>query len=80
MTLWLDLQIACDEAPGLPIEQDVEQWLAAALEGERDETEITVRLVDETESQALNRDYRGKDKPTNVLSFPFEAPPGSSCR
>ncbi|PSJ45488.1 rRNA maturation RNase YbeY [Zobellella taiwanensis] len=76
MTLWLDLQIACDEAPGLPIEQDVEQWLAAALEGERDETEITVRLVDETESQALNRDYRGKDKPTNVLSFPFEAPPG----
>jgi probable rRNA maturation factor len=76
MTLWLDLQIACDEAPGLPIERDVEQWLAAALEGERDETEITVRLVDETESQALNRDYRGKDKPTNVLSFPFEAPPG----
>lgn len=76
MTLWLDLQIACDEAPGLPIEQDVEQWLAAALEGERDETEITVRLVDEAESQALNRDYRGKDKPTNVLSFPFEAPPG----
>lgn len=76
MTLWLDLQIACDEAPGLPIEQDVEQWLAAALEGERNETEITVRLVDETESQALNRDYRGKDKPTNVLSFPFEAPPG----
>lgn len=76
MTLWLDLQIACDEAPGLPTEQDFETWLAAALEGERDETEVTVRLVDEAESQALNRDYRGKDKPTNVLSFPFEAPPG----
>ncbi|WP_417605315.1 rRNA maturation RNase YbeY [Oceanimonas baumannii] len=76
MTLWLDLQIACDEAPGLPAEQDIETWLAAALEGERDETEVTVRLVDEAESQELNRDYRGKDKPTNVLSFPFEAPPG----
>lgn len=76
MTLWLDLQIACDEAAGLPAEQDIETWLAAALEGERDETEVTVRLVDEAESQELNRDYRGKDKPTNVLSFPFEAPPG----
>ncbi|OYD26312.1 rRNA maturation RNase YbeY [Oceanimonas baumannii] len=76
MTLWLDLQIACDEAPGLPAEQDIETWLAAALDGERDETEVTVRLVDEAESQELNRDYRGKDKPTNVLSFPFEAPPG----
>ncbi|MDV2858069.1 MULTISPECIES: rRNA maturation RNase YbeY [Oceanimonas] len=76
MTLWLDLQIACDEAPGLPTEQDFERWLTAALNGERDETEMTVRLVDEAESQALNRDYRGKDKPTNVLSFPFEAPPG----
>ncbi len=76
MTLWLDLQIACDEAPGLPTEQDFERWLTTALNGERDETEMTVRLVDEAESQALNRDYRGKDKPTNVLSFPFEAPPG----
>ncbi|MDP5292677.1 rRNA maturation RNase YbeY [Oceanimonas sp. CHS3-5] len=76
MTLWLDLQIACDQAPGLPTEQDFETWLAAALEGERDETEVTVRLVDEAESQELNRDYRGKNKPTNVLSFPFEAPPG----
>jgi probable rRNA maturation factor len=34
------------------------------------------RLVDEAESQQLNFDYRHKDKPTNVLSFPFQAPPG----
>ncbi|NJS15279.1 MAG: rRNA maturation RNase YbeY [Sphingopyxis sp.] len=32
--------------------------------------EIGVRLTDDAEVQALNRDYRGKDKPTNVLSFP----------
>ena len=32
--------------------------------------------VDEAESHELNLTYRGKDKPTNVLSFPFEAPPG----
>ncbi|MDX1267674.1 MAG: rRNA maturation RNase YbeY, partial [Oceanisphaera sp.] len=76
MSLYLDLQIACDEAPGLPNEQQLESWLNAVLAGEREETEITVRLVDEAESQELNRDYRGKDKSTNVLSFPFEAPPG----
>lgn len=76
MTLWLDVQIACDDAPGLPSEQQLESWLQATLGNERDETELTVRLVDETESRELNRDYRGKDKSTNVLSFPFEAPPG----
>ena len=32
--------------------------------------------MDEAESHELNLTYRGKDKPTNVLSFPFEAPPG----
>jgi probable rRNA maturation factor len=37
---------------------------------------VTIRLVDEAESHELNLTYRGKDKPTNVLSFPFEAPPG----
>ena len=76
MTLWLDLQIACDEAPGLPDEQQLDSWLIATLRKDRDETELTVRLVDEAESRELNRDYRGKDKSTNVLSFPFEAPPG----
>lgn len=36
--------------------------------------ELTLRLVDLSESQKLNFDYRDKNKPTNVLSFPFEAP------
>ena len=40
------------------------------------EQEVTIRFTDEAESQSLNHEYRGKDKPTNVLSFPFEAPPG----
>ena len=38
------------------------------------EYELTIRVVDEEESQSLNSQYRGKDNPTNVLSFPFEAP------
>jgi probable rRNA maturation factor len=37
--------------------------------------EITVRIVDEAESQYLNHTWRGQAKPTNVLSFPFELPP-----
>ncbi|MBW8296998.1 rRNA maturation RNase YbeY [Sphingopyxis sp.] len=32
--------------------------------------EVAVRLTDDAEVQTLNRDFRGKDKPTNVLSFP----------
>ena len=37
--------------------------------------EISIRFTDDDEVQALNRDYRGKDKPTNVLSFPMADPP-----
>lgn len=36
--------------------------------------EVSVRLTDDAEMQRLNNDYRGKDKPTNVLSFPMHAP------
>ena len=39
-------------------------------------SEVTIRIVGSEESRTLNHQYRGKDKPTNVLSFPFEAPPG----
>jgi probable rRNA maturation factor len=38
------------------------------------QAELTIRLVDEPESQELNREYRQKDKPTNVLSFPADLP------
>ena len=36
--------------------------------------EVSVRLTSDAEVHALNRDYRGKDKPTNVLSFPMVEP------
>ncbi|OZI14399.1 rRNA maturation RNase YbeY [Sodalis-like symbiont of Philaenus spumarius] len=71
----LDLQLACDEAQGLPTEADFLRWLQGVLPRFRDCAEATVRLVDEAESHELNMTYRGKDRPTNVLSFPFEAPP-----
>ncbi len=76
MTLYLDLQLAT-QAQDLPSQAQLEAWVTAALQGAgREETELTIRIVDDAESQALNSQYRGKDKPTNVLSFPFEAPPG----
>ncbi|ATZ11008.1 rRNA maturation RNase YbeY [Erwinia amylovora] len=72
----LDLQLACESQQGLPTEADFQRWLEAVLPQFQSESEVTIRLVDEAESHHLNHTYRGKEKPTNVLSFPFEAPPG----
>ncbi|KNE85079.1 rRNA maturation RNase YbeY [Aggregatibacter aphrophilus] len=70
----IDLQIACEQETGLPTAEQIEQWATAAVQPQTDEVEMTVRIVDEAESHALNLNYRGKDRPTNVLSFPFECP------
>ncbi|WP_221074216.1 rRNA maturation RNase YbeY [Agarivorans aestuarii] len=72
----VDLQIATGDQENLPSITAFESWLHATLVEQDHDSEITVRIVDEAESQALNSQYRNKDKPTNVLSFPFEAPPG----
>ena len=81
MSALLDLQVAC-EAADIPTEKQLQTWLDAVLEhsplNDGEEQEITVRIVEPSESQQLNRQYRSIDKPTNVLSFPFEAPPGMS--
>ena len=75
MAIILDLQLA-STASGLPTEPQFQQWLEAAILPFQTDAEVTVRIVDNSESQQLNFDYRGKDKPTNVLSFPFQCPPG----
>lgn len=71
----LDLQIAV-EAPDLPSEDDILRWVEAAVGDAMEEAQLTVRITDEAEIRELNATYRGKDYATNVLSFPFEAPPG----
>ena len=73
MTLALELQSAC-QGEGLPGQGEVARWAEAALLRE-EPAEVVVRIVDEAESRELNNAYRQKDKATNVLSFPFEAPP-----
>ncbi|MDN3517355.1 rRNA maturation RNase YbeY [Aquisalimonas lutea] len=52
----------------------MQQWVTAALSGHRQDAEIVVRVVAPDEARALNRDYRGRDYATNVLSFPCEIP------
>lgn len=74
MELVLDLQNAYDGSAVLPEQEDFERWLHSALEPSRDEAELTIRIVNDSESQQLNAQYRGKDKPTNVLSFPADLP------
>lgn len=70
----LDLQVVCQNTDNLPEEPQIVQWLETILLPFQDSAELTIRIVDQEESQYLNNTYRHKDKPTNVLSFPFEAP------
>ena len=72
---YLEIQIAT-EATDYPDLQQFQQWVDATPAGREYEAEIVIRLVDEAESAELNQQYRNKLGPTNILSFPFEAPEG----
>ena len=74
MSIELDLQLA-GEWEGVPERDDFEKWVVAALQ-EREEAELTIRVVGRRESRELNSTYRQKDSETNVLSFPAELPEG----
>ena len=70
--LSLSLQFADARHRALLPRHKVQRWLRAALELP---AELTVRFVDDAEGQALNRDFRGKDYATNVLTFDYEHGP-----
>ena len=63
---------------GVPAAASFRRWVEAALRGakRRRATELSIRIVDAAEGRSLNRDYRGKDYATNVLSFEADLPPG----
>ena len=74
MSIHVDVQRALPLTE--PSDAQLQGWVTAALQGRCDAAELTVRIVDRAESAELNQAYRHKAGPTNVLSFPFEAPPG----
>ena len=68
----LDLQQASSQPT--PSETQFRQWCELALRQRSGDSELTIRIVDEAEGQDLNRTYRQRDYPTNVLSFPADVP------
>ena len=71
-TLQLSLQFADGRHRAALPRHRVARWVRAAL---ATPGQITVRIVDAPEGRALNRDYRGKDYATNVLTFDYEHEP-----
>lgn len=82
MTVTVDIQLALnkDSTIKLPEKDQIQYWATmavnAAHQSDKEESQITVRIVEEAEISQLNASYRHKEGPTNVLSFPFKAPPG----
>lgn len=61
---------------GVPAAVSFRKWVAAALDGRVREADLAIRIVGAREGRALNRQYRGKDYATNVLSFPADMAAG----
>jgi len=70
--LRLSLQFADPRHRSALRRADVARWIRAALAVP---AQITVRIVDGDEGLALNRDFRGQDHATNVLTFPYDDAP-----
>lgn len=64
----------------LPPRREMQTWAAAALGRAAARSEISLLIVDPARSRRFNRDYRGQDKPTNVLSFARPPAPGGAGR
>ena len=65
----ITVQYACRESDP-PDAALLKKWARAALEGQGEQGDLVIRIVDEQESARLNGRWRGIHRPTNVLSFP----------
>lgn len=68
----IEVQRLVDD-PRVPDDQHFLAWAKAVL-SEENSAVVNLRIVDEAEAWALNREWRGKDSATNVLSFPADMP------
>jgi probable rRNA maturation factor len=66
----LQLEVVRQGRDWSPATADIRTWASAALGRRAAGAELAVRVVNAAESKRLNARYRGKDQPTNVLSFP----------
>lgn len=76
MSVMIELDNECPDQ-WVPAVSDMEKWLNQAngsLGTRQTPVSVSIRVVDETESASLNYRYRGKDRPTNVLSFHCQLP------
>lgn len=72
----IDILIEAEGWKDLPgVEAIAEAAAAATLKSEKNTGDVTILLTDDAEMRRLNASFRGKDKPTNVLSFPAIPPP-----
>lgn len=76
MTLHIDIERAEDIGSDAPDDPALRSWLGEALQGRIDDSVLSVRIVGQDEGRRLNRDYRGCNSATNVLSFRAEKLPG----
>lgn len=63
-------------AHGIPGDEAFQIWMKAVPAQPDLLYSLAIRIVDEEEARLFNRDYRGRDYATNVLSFPAELPEG----
>jgi probable rRNA maturation factor len=64
------------ELDSLPSDDNFQLWVDRALADYSQDAEVVIRIVDTEEMAELNSQYRSKQGPTNILSFPFELPDG----
>lgn len=72
--IYVNLQIATEQTDNIPDLDEIQRICDCAILPRKQEAELSIRIVTEEESHELNLQYRDKDRPTNVLSFPYEFP------
>ncbi len=72
---YLDFQVV-SQSKSIPSIDQFQSWIDVVLNDESRDSEIVVRIIDEAEMTQFNEQYRDKQGPTNILSFPFDVPEG----
>lgn len=68
--IFVDIQIATRAHP-LPKKHDIAHWINTALNDYFKHGEVCVRLISPAESRMINKKFRFKDSPTNIISFSY---------